>query len=172
MIPSESEPPAIRIRDLELIPKRPDRASRPRILRIPALNIHHNEYVGITGPNGAGKSQLLLAIAGLRAVPAGAIGFDKTNITTPSLGIVFQAPDDQIVGSTVERDLAFGLENRAVPTPEIRRLVEGALDWSGLGPMASRPPHLLSDGEKQRLALAEDRKALKVQQQLWLTQTQ
>jgi len=67
--------------------------------------------------------------------------------------LVFQSPDDQIVGSTVERDLAFGLENRGVPPEEIRRRVGEALDWSGLAPVARRPPHLLSEGEKQRLCL-------------------
>jgi energy-coupling factor transport system ATP-binding protein len=70
------------------------------------------------------------------------------------VALVFQSPDDQIVGSTVERDLAFGLENHGVPSPEIRRRVDEALEWSGLAPMARQPPHLLSEGEKQRLALA------------------
>jgi energy-coupling factor transport system ATP-binding protein len=69
------------------------------------------------------------------------------------VGVVFQSPDDQIVGSTVERDIAFGLENLAVPTPEIRRRVDEALRAADLAALARRAPHLLSDGEKQRVSL-------------------
>ncbi len=116
------------------------------------LYIHKSEYVCLVGSNGAGKSLLLQLLAGLRQPSAGEITFDLSNESVRR-GIVFQNPDDQIVGSTVERDLAFGLENRGVAPAEIRRQVDEALEWSGLASSARRPPHLLSDGEKQRLAL-------------------
>lgn len=115
------------------------------------LDIRKSEYVVLVGANGAGKSLLLQVLAGLRSPSEGEITFVSTNV---SVGIVFQSPDDQIVGSTVERDVAFGLENRGLPSPEIRRRVDDALEESGLAPLAGRPPHLLSEGEKQRLALA------------------
>ena len=122
------------------------------LVDVGALHIRNSEYISLIGPNGAGKSLLLQILAGLRAPSAGEIVFDDPNGCRRA--IVFQNPDDQIVGSTVERDLAFGLENLEVEPAEIRRRVDEALEWSGLAASARRPPHLLSDGEKQRLALA------------------
>jgi energy-coupling factor transport system ATP-binding protein len=148
----------IRVRGLRLtVP-----GARPRadLLAGIDLDIRSGEYVTIVGPNGAGKSLLLQALAGLRRATAGTVEFGgpegpwSPGAGPAGIGFVFQRPDDQIVGSTVERDLAFGLENRAVEPAEIRRRVDAALEWSGLRPLARRPPHLLSDGEKQRLALA------------------
>ena len=124
------------------------------LLDVPELNIHKNEYICVVGPNGAGKTRLVLALAGLGAPQEGTITFEESDISSPSVGLVFQQPDDQIVGSTVERDLAFALENLALPPDEIRRRVDAALDAHDLRPRARRPPHLLSEGEKQRLALA------------------
>lgn len=118
-----------------------------------SLEIQENEYVSLVGPNGAGKSLLLQLLAGLRVPTSGDVIFVNPHVSERR-AIVFQSPDDQLVGSTVERDLAFGLENRGLPSPEIRRRVDEALEWSGLGEAARRPPHLLSEGEKQRLALA------------------
>jgi energy-coupling factor transport system ATP-binding protein len=123
------------------------------LVDVAALHIRRSEYVSLIGPNGAGKSLLLQILAGLRAPTAGEFTFDESNGSCRR-AIVFQNPDDQIVGSTVERDLAFGLESREVESAEIRRRVDEALEWSGLAASARRPPHLLSDGEKQRLALA------------------
>ena len=97
---------------------------------------------------------LIQTIAGLRKSAAGIVEFDSANTKARSVGILFQSPDDQIVGSTVERDVAFGLENLALPSPEIRRRVDDALRAADLIPLARRPPHLLSDGEKQRVSLA------------------
>jgi energy-coupling factor transport system ATP-binding protein len=116
------------------------------------LSIRSSESVAVAGPNGAGKSLLLQTIAGLRPPSSGRVTFDESD-GPPAIALVFQSPDDQIVGSTVERDLAFGLENAGLPPAEIRRRVDEALAWSRLGPLARQPPHLLSEGEKQRLAL-------------------
>ena len=114
------------------------------------LEIHSNEYVVICGPNGAGKSLFLQLAARLKAPSRGEITFDNPDMST---ALVFQRPDDQIVGSTVRRDLAFGLENHGVEPAVIRERVEEALAWSGLADLGDRPPHLLSEGQKQRLAL-------------------
>ncbi|MFN8177875.1 MAG: energy-coupling factor transporter ATPase [bacterium] len=118
------------------------------------LSIRHNEYVALVGPNGAGKSLLLQVMARLRPPTSGDIVFDEANSSALPAGIVFQSPDDQIVGSTVERDVAFGLESLALPSPEIRRRVDAALAAADLRRLTGRPPHLLSDGEKQRVSLA------------------
>ncbi|NNE43620.1 MAG: ATP-binding cassette domain-containing protein, partial [Gemmatimonadetes bacterium] len=80
----------------------------------------------------------------------GIVEFDDPDI---SISLVFQRPDDQIVGSTVERDLAFGLENQGLAPAAIRERVAEGLAWSGLAAVAAHPPHLLSEGQKQRLAL-------------------
>ncbi len=142
----------IRIRELTWTA--PGSTADPR-LSVPTLDIRRNEYVGITGPNGAGKSLLLQMIGGLRPPTAGSVTFDDTNGSkAPRPGYLFQNPSDQLLGSTVERDLAFGLENAAVAPVEIRRRVDEALERHGLVELARRPPHLLSEGEKQRVAFA------------------
>lgn len=141
----------IRVRELRLEAPVAPGGSRPEVLLDGVeLEIRKNEYIVLCGPNGAGKSLLLQLIAGLRRPTAGTVECDDPDIP---IALVFQSPDDQIVGSTVERDLAFGLENRGLPPAEIRRQVDEALEWSGLAPLAGQPPHLLSEGEKQRLAL-------------------
>jgi energy-coupling factor transporter ATP-binding protein EcfA2 len=140
----------IRLQGVTVSATGPAGEGRP-LLDCADLSIRSGEYLGVTGPNGAGKSLLLRVLAGLQAPSSGTVLCVKADIR---VALVFQSPDDQIVGSTVERDLAFGLENHGVPSPEIRRRVDEALEWSGLAPMARQPPHLLSEGEKQRLALA------------------
>ncbi len=154
----------IRVRGIRLDPPRPERSSRAPLLEIRELDIRTSEYICVVGRNGAGKTLFLRTLAGLRSPDAGDVTFDNTDISAAStpreavsparIGFVFQNPDDQIVGSTVERDLAFGLENAAVPPTEIRQKVDEALARTGLEALATRPPHLLSEGEKQRLALA------------------
>jgi energy-coupling factor transport system ATP-binding protein len=141
----------IRLEGVRLEAPMPAAGSRPDLLLDGVdLYIRASEYVVLCGPNGAGKSLLLQLMAGLRHPSAGSVTCDDPDL---SIALVFQSPDDQIVGSTVERDLAFGLENRGLPPEEIRAQVREALVWSGLEPLAGRPPHLLSEGEKQRLAL-------------------
>ncbi|MGQ0721395.1 MAG: energy-coupling factor ABC transporter ATP-binding protein [Candidatus Eiseniibacteriota bacterium] len=141
----------IRVREVCLAGP-PEEAGRLLLDQV-SLSIRSNEFVCLVGPNGAGKSLLLRVLAGLQRPTAGSIEFDESD-SSDSVGLVFQNPDDQIVGSTVERDLAFGLENQGLPSWQIRERVDEALAWSGLEQLAGRPPHLLSEGEKQRLALA------------------
>ncbi|GJM44179.1 MAG: energy-coupling factor transporter ATP-binding protein EcfA [Gemmatimonadota bacterium] len=108
------------------------------------------EHCVVVGPNGAGKSLLLQLIAGLRSPSSGQVERQSPELR---VGIVFQTPDDQIVGSTVERDLAFGLENLGLPTDEMHARVDDMLERLELRDRRRSPPHLLSEGEKQRLAL-------------------
>ena len=109
----------IRARGLRLTV--PGARPRPDLLAGIDLDIPSGEYLAVVGPNGAGKTLLLHTLAGLRKPTAGTISFDHPNESgRPGIGFVFQRPDDQIVGSTVERDLAFGLENRAIEPVEIR----------------------------------------------------
>lgn len=144
-------------------------AGRPLLDAID-LRLRPHEQVAVVGPNGAGKSLLLQVISGLRTPTEGTIRRTPIDASTdastagpvaaedasaaPRIALVFQTPDDQIVGSTVERDLAFPLENRGVDPTEMRSRVEAALERSGLADRRQDPPHLLSEGEKQRLALA------------------
>lgn len=129
-----------------------ERSDLNQVLRIPKLHIRSGEYVSIVGPNGAGKSMLLQVFAGIRSPSSGVVHIEDAAGETP--GLVLQHPEDQIVGSTVEKDLAFGLECRQESPAIIRQRVAESLSWSGLEAQADRPPHLLSDGEKQLLALA------------------
>jgi energy-coupling factor transporter ATP-binding protein EcfA2 len=155
---------------LDLVVKVGERPNLQTVLRIPRLQIHSGEYVCVVGPNGSGKSMLIQVLAGIRSPSAGEIQCDQEVGNAPGLvphpgpvqhpgavhhpGLVLQHPEDQLVGSTVEKDLAFGLECRRENPAIIRQRVQEALAWSGLEEQADRPPHLLSDGEKQLLALA------------------
>jgi energy-coupling factor transporter ATP-binding protein EcfA2 len=135
--------------------------SRP-VLWIDQLEIDDFEYVAVVGPNGSGKSMFLQLLAGLRPPATGHIAIEPDPGSPPALvegepvppGIVFESPDDQIVGGTTALDLAFGLECRAEPPERIRAAVDDALRSFDLERLAKRPPHLMSEGEKQRLSLA------------------
>ncbi|MFH1862355.1 MAG: ATP-binding cassette domain-containing protein [bacterium] len=127
-----------------------------------SCSIKEGEFIVVIGPNGCGKSTLALLLAGLLTLSAGSLsvlGMDLTtlagrNALRGRVGIVFQSPDEQMVATTVEREIAFGPENLGVPPAEIRRRVDELMEFFQLKPFARRSPHLLSGGEKQRLALA------------------
>lgn len=126
------------------------------------LDIRPGEYLAVIGPNGCGKTTLLRHMNGLIAPSEGSVaveGLDtKNRRTLPQVrqivGMVFQNPDTQIVGMTVEEDVAFGPGNLGLPPPEIRRRVESSLVKAGISDLALRAPHSLSNGEKQLVALA------------------
>ena len=137
--------------------------------RIRALNHIHltladSEYVAVMGPNGSGKSTLARLCNGLVLPSAGTVHIDEFRITADftrhipdirrRVGMVFQNPDNQIVSTTVEREIAFGLENLGVPYAEMHARVAEALRAFDLLHLRNRAPHQLSGGEKQRLALA------------------
>ncbi len=132
------------------------------VLRDLNFHIPAGESLAVLGPNGSGKSTLGKLLAGLIPPSSGRLEILGQDLSQPEgksalmgqVGIVFQSPDEQMVATTVEREIAFGLENLGVPPAEIRSRVDELMDRFSLTVYAQRSPHLLSGGEKQRLALA------------------
>jgi energy-coupling factor transporter ATP-binding protein EcfA2 len=130
------------------------------------LAVPPGEIVVLAGPSGCGKSTLLRAVNGL--IPhmysgeyEGDVRVDGASVKESTMrelaqkvGFLFQNPENQIFMFTVERDVAFGLENLGVARGEMRQRVDEAMDLLGIGELALRAPHELSDGQKQRVALA------------------
>src|SRR5207244_13523161 len=130
------------------------------------LTIKSGEIVILAGPSGCGKSTLLRAVNGLiphmytgeylGSVSVGDHRVSEARMSelAQTVGLLFQNPENQIFMFSVERDIAFGLENLAVPPDEIRTRVDEAMRQLGISDLAQRAPHELSDGQKQRVALA------------------
>jgi len=133
-----------------------------RALKDISLNILEGTYVGIIGPNGCGKTSLLRHFDGLLIPDKGKVSVDGLNTRDAAnlkkvrqlVGLVFQNPDNQIVGTTVEEDVSFGPGNLLLSPGEIRRNVERALEMVAMEKHAGRQPHTLSSGEKQLVAIA------------------
>lgn len=126
-----------------------------------SLTVDMGEWVSIIGPNGSGKSTFAKTLTGLIAPDAGEVIVDGLVLSEEHVwtirdrvGMVFQNPDNQFVGATVEDDVAFGLENRGIPRPEMIRRVEQSLDAVGMLEFKDREPSTLSGGQKQRVAIA------------------
>ncbi len=142
------------------VPAAPSRAGE--VLRGVSLRIDAGEYVAIVGPNGSGKSTLARHLNALLCPTAGRVlvaGLDTrepahTRAVRGTVGMVFQHPESQMVATIVEEDVAFGPENLGVPHDELRVRVREALDLVGMWHARERPPHLLSAGQKQRVAIA------------------
>lgn len=118
-----------------------------------SLSLDRGKFVSLLGPNGSGKSTLALILAGLKEESGGSISLSREERRT-LCRIVFQNPDNQIIGETVEEDVAFGPENLNLPTCEIRERVDEALQAVSLYEKRYDSPNSLSGGEKQRLAVA------------------
>jgi len=131
-------------------------------LRDVSLDVSPGEMVVVLGANGSGKSTLARLANGLLVPDEGAVRVDGLDTADEDatwevrtrVGLVFQNPDNQIVGTVVEEDVAFGPENLGVERAEIRRRVDTSLATVGLTGFERREPHLLSGGQKQRLAIA------------------
>ncbi|WP_347489959.1 energy-coupling factor transporter ATPase [Desulfoscipio sp. XC116] len=125
-------------------------------------NINAGEFIAVIGANGSGKSTLARLIAGLLIPSSGCVVINGMDTRLSAnreeirryVGLVMQNPDNQLVAAVVEEDVAFGPENLCLPSEEVRSRVEDALNAVGLSRMRERPPHMLSGGEKQRLAIA------------------
>ncbi len=126
-----------------------------------SFHVKQGEWLSIIGHNGSGKSTTVRLIDGLLEAESGDIIIDGDKLTVDNvwekrrqIGMVFQNPDNQFVGATVEDDVAFGLENQGVPLEEMRERVKQALDLVGMSEFKSREPARLSGGQKQRVAIA------------------
>lgn len=135
-------------------------AKHPAINNL-SLDIYKNEWVSVVGKNGSGKSTLTKLIDGLIEAESGTIAIDgqvidEENIwdARKKIGIVFQNPDHQFVGATVEDDVAFGLENQGVPREKMMTEVDEALKLVKMSNFKTRDPQSLSGGQKQRVAIA------------------
>jgi len=134
----------------------------PDVLRGISLTIEEGSYTALIGPNGCGKTTLIKHLNGLLRPTAGWVSVDGMKTTDTAkireirrrVGMVFQNPDSQIVGMTVEEDVAFGPGNLGLPSAEIRRRVDVCLQMVGMAGLEKRPPHTLSGGEKRLLSLA------------------
>ena len=126
-----------------------------------SFDILRGEWVSIIGRNGSGKSTTARLIDGLMAASSGDIIIDGKQLTEENvwelrqkIGMVFQNPDNQFVGSTVEDDVAFGMENQGVPREEMLSRVEAALARVDMSEFKTKEPARLSGGQKQRVAIA------------------
>ena len=139
------------------------------VLKNLSLDIREGEYVVILGHNGSGKStlaKLLNMVLDDYTFAEGKITVDGLDVMSPDLtdgdvlnlrknvGMVFQNPDNQLVATVVEEDVAFGPENLGSPQPELRTRVDEALATVGMSAYARHEPHRLSGGQKQRVAIA------------------
>ncbi len=127
-----------------------------------SLEIERGSFVAVCGPNGSGKSTLAKNLNALLVPTSGRIlvnGLDTSDADNvwevrKTVGMVFQNPDNQLVSSVVEDDVAFGPENLGIPPEEIRKRVDDALKTVGMYEFRTMGPHLLSGGQKQRIAIA------------------
>ncbi len=130
------------------------------------LEIKRGEYIAVLGHNGSGKSTLAKLINMILTPTVGKIYIDGVDITRADftdddvfdirrkVGMVFQNPDNQLVATVVEEDVAFGPENLGLPREEIRERVDTALSMVGMTEYVRHAPHKLSGGQKQRVAIA------------------
>lgn len=126
------------------------------------LRVKQGEFVAVIGHNGSGKSTLAKQINALLVPVSGKVQVMGMDTRDPEnlwqirqkVGMVFQNPDNQLVATIVEEDVAFGPENQGVPSGEIRKRVDDALREVGLYDYRTHGPHLLSGGQKQRVAIA------------------
>ncbi|WP_019119323.1 energy-coupling factor transporter ATPase [Brevibacillus massiliensis] len=132
------------------------------VLRDVSFQVYPGEYLAMIGHNGSGKSTLAKMLNGILTPDAGDVWVEGLNTKEKSLhreirrrvGMVFQHPDNQLVATIVEDDVAFGLENIGVPADEMKQRVDEALEAVGMSAFRQRPPHHLSGGQKQRIAIA------------------
>jgi energy-coupling factor transporter ATPase len=140
-------------------------ATKPSIKKV-SLTINKGHFVILTGPSGCGKTTLCRCFNGLiphfyngnlegKIEVAGLnVAEHKIHELASHVGLVFQNPENQLFALSVEKDVAFGLENFAIPRDKMRKQVEWALQMAGISELGDRPPHELSGGQQQRVAIA------------------
>ena len=160
-----SDTPFIKVENLSYAYENDGVPSEPALRDI-SLEIREGEYVAVLGHNGSGKSTFAKLLNMILTTDKGKIIIDGTEITSSSMtdddmfevrrkvGMVFQNPDNQLVATIVEEDVAFGPENLGLPRDEIRKRVYSSLDMVGMRDYSKHAPHKLSGGQKQRVAIA------------------
>lgn len=158
-------PEFIETKDLTFAYSEEGGRENPALDRV-SVTIGEGEYVAVLGHNGSGKSTFAKLLNMILLPDSGVIRIGSKDITAPDMteddmfdvrrdvGMVFQNPDNQLVATIVEEDVAFGPENLGVPREEIRRRVDDALATVGMTEYAHHAPHRLSGGQKQRVAIA------------------
>jgi len=130
----------------------------PDVLCDVSLTIRAGEKVGVIGHNGCGKTTLFMLLCGVLAPSAGTVRLFDQPVQLgqfhPDIGLLFQDPDDQLFSASVWEDIAFGPQNMDLPESEVVQRVQQAMQMTGTEPLAQRPPHHLSGGEKQMVAIA------------------
>ncbi|MCL2212523.1 MAG: energy-coupling factor transporter ATPase [Oscillospiraceae bacterium] len=161
----QNENPYIQIEDLHFSYSREEEEG-VEVLHGINLAVQRGSFVAVLGHNGSGKSTMAKLLNMILLPQNGKIIIDGKDITDPSMtedemyeirrkvGMVFQNPDNQLVATVVEEDIAFGPENLGVPSAEIRRRVDDAMELLGISHLARHAPHKLSGGQKQRVAIA------------------
>ena len=125
-----------------------------------SFSVDSGEFIVLAGNNGSGKTVLMLHLNGLLVPTAGIVKYrgepvgKNLKIVRQRIGLVFQEPENQLVGQSVAEDVAFGPENLGLPLDKIRERVEEALSTLGIKSLRSKRPYNLSGGEKRKAALA------------------
>lgn len=147
--------------EVKNISYRYDHKSEDYILKDVSFHVKQGEWLSIVGHNGSGKSTTVRLIDGLLEAESGDIIISGDKLTADNvwekrrqIGMVFQNPDNQFVGATVEDDVAFGLENQGMNYPTMVKRVHEALELVGMQNFKEREPARLSGGQKQRVAIA------------------
>lgn len=131
------------------------------VLQEISFSVHEGEWISVIGQNGSGKSTLAKLLNGLLLPDTGSIIVGSTLLSEETIweirkevGMVFQNPDNQFVGTTVKDDVAFALENNGIPREEMIRRIDHALRLVHMQEFENQEPHYLSGGQKQRVAIA------------------
>ena len=152
----------IEIENLKFVYDDAEKTDNSEVLSGVTLSVKRGEFLAVLGHNGSGKSTLAKHLNSILVPTEGKVLVDGMDASDESLiydirqkvGMVFQNPDNQIVATIVEEDVAFAPENLGVPSEEIRKRVDYALDAVNMSEYASHAPHMLSGGQKQRIAIA------------------
>lgn len=150
------------INNAEFVYEATEETEEARVLKGVSLQVKRGEFLAVLGHNGSGKSTLAKHINAILVPKKGSVEVEGLDTSDEELlfeirqrvGMVFQNPDNQLVATVVEEDVAFGPENLGVEPTEIRRRVDHALEVVGMSNFAHHSPHQLSGGQKQRIAIA------------------